>query len=268
MSTDARLVQEVVCYHTGPYSGKAKPGEREQRARAGRGARLSFAGVAEPLGTDEIRLHLLDLTSDEGDWDVLDATERSRALAIHAGVRRRRFVATRTRLRCTLADYTGARPADLDIRVGRHGKPYLFEGGGLELSLAHTGDVALIAVARGAPIGVDVERTREERAYAAVLRRFFAAHVADEIQSLAPGRRAAEFYRLWTAHEAYVKATGTGLELAKRIDPCRDLRPYRVVTFALPAGLCASVCWRGAARRIVWEGIANPPAGLALTPER
>jgi hypothetical protein len=113
-----------------------------------------------------------------------------------------------------------------------------------------------------------VERTREERAYAAVLRRFFAAHVADEIQSLAPGRRAAEFYRLWTAHEAYVKATGTGLELVKRIDPCRDLRPYRAVTFALPAGLCASVCWRGAARRIVWEGIANPPAGLALTPER
>jgi amino acid adenylation domain-containing protein len=77
-------------------------------------------------------------------------------------------------------------------------------------NLSHSDGWALVAVARGREVGVDVERCRAELA-AGIAERFFAP---DEVAALAaqpPPRRAAMFFTLWTLKEAYAKARGAGL---------------------------------------------------------
>ena len=107
-------------------------------------------------------------------------------------------------MRAILAAELGREP---QLTVGPYGKPELV-GGELAFNVAHSGELALIAVSRAGPIGVDLEQHRPLRDAAAIARRFFTAEeaalvVADPV----------EFYRLWCRKEAWVKAQGTGLRL-------------------------------------------------------
>jgi 4'-phosphopantetheinyl transferase len=94
------------------------------------------------------------------------------------------------------------------------GKPHLAGGAGarsLRFNLAHADDLALVAVARGREVGVDVEREHPERADLDVARRMFAPPEAQALAALPPRLRARAFFTLWTIREAYAKGTGLGL---------------------------------------------------------
>jgi len=72
----------------------------------------------------------------------------------------------------------------------------------LRFNLSHSGDVTLVAVARDSEVGVDVERIRPVIEMHSIARRWLGRDdIADE----------PEFYRVWTRHEAMVKALGVGL---------------------------------------------------------
>ena len=72
----------------------------------------------------------------------------------------------------------------------------------MRFNLSHSGDVTLIAVARDSEVGVDVERIRPVIEMHAIARRWLGRDdIADE----------QEFFRVWTRHEAMVKALGVGL---------------------------------------------------------
>jgi 4'-phosphopantetheinyl transferase len=72
----------------------------------------------------------------------------------------------------------------------------------LRFNLSHSGDVTLVAVARDTEVGVDVERIRPVIEMQAIARRWLGRDdIADE----------PEFFRVWTRHEAMVKALGIGL---------------------------------------------------------
>lgn len=74
--------------------------------------------------------------------------------------------------------------------------------GWLRFNLSHSGDVTLVAVARDSEVGVDVERIRPVIEMRAIARRWLGRDdIADE----------QEFFRVWTRHEAMVKALGVGL---------------------------------------------------------
>ena len=93
---------------------------------------------------------------------LLDETERRRWAAYRRPEDRERFLAGCALAKAVLARYTGQRPAEVrfDRTCGQcgepHGKPVI-EGGGVEHSVAHSGDLVAVAVA-GAPVGVDVEQ--------------------------------------------------------------------------------------------------------------
>ena len=98
---------------------------------------------------------------------LLDATERRRWAAYRRDEDRARFLAGCALAKTALARYTGLRPADVrfDRTCGQcgepHGKPVIegsaIEGGVVEHSVAHSGDLVAVAVAR-TPVGVDVEQ--------------------------------------------------------------------------------------------------------------
>jgi 4'-phosphopantetheinyl transferase len=104
-------------------------------------------------------------------------------------------------VRALLARYLGVPPAALAFTRGARGKPAV---AGLEHNLSHTDDVALLAVARVNPLGVDVER---------LAARLEPAELARLV--LAPAEAAcldrAAFLRIWCRKEACLKATGVGL---------------------------------------------------------
>jgi phosphopantetheinyl transferase len=98
---------------------------------------------------------------------------------------RDRWVAARWALRGVLTHYLEREPAAIELRYGERGKPALADPDArLRFNLSHSGELALVAVAAGREVGIDVQRTRA---------------------------RPAAFYLAWTQREAIAKCLGTGL---------------------------------------------------------
>jgi 4'-phosphopantetheinyl transferase len=133
----------------------------------------------------------------------LSTAERARAARFHRPNDSRRFEVAHGWLRHVLGLASGE-----PLLVEDGGKPRV--GGGPMFNLSHAGDLAVIAVADRA-VGVDVEPLGNgERALeaAAVACTPEEAHALD---GLPAAQRADAFLALWTAKEAYLKATGVGL---------------------------------------------------------
>ncbi|GIH95241.1 4'-phosphopantetheinyl transferase family protein [Planobispora siamensis] len=147
-------------------------------------------------------------------WGWLSEGERDRARAFARAVDRRRYVVAHAALRSVLGGLCGV-PAD---RVGfakdPSGRPRLDLGGGRpapDFNLSHSEEWALIAVApQGWRVGVDVERLRADLDPLAMAERFYRPEESARLRA-APGAALAGYFRLWTAKEAFVKATGGGL---------------------------------------------------------
>ena len=173
------------------------------------------ASTPPPLEADDVHVWRVDLDAaahHAAAGSVLSEDERARAARFHFERDRRRFVAGRAALRTILATYLDRAPTHLVFTLGRHGKPAL-EHLGLEFNLSHSGGYALIAVARGRQVGVDVERVRNDFPSDDVARRFFAPAEVAALAVSAPGEYATAFFRCWTRKEAYVKARGDGMSL-------------------------------------------------------
>lgn len=172
------------------------------------------------LNAEEIHVWRVSLSVPEAHWaslwGYLSEDERQRAARFYFTKDRERFVARRGALRAILTAYLSIAPDRLRFRYNSHGKPVLQEasgGGGLYFNLAHSGELALVAVANGRELGVDLERIRPEVECLPIARRFFSPREVQSLMSLPPEAQMAAFYRGWTRKEAYIKARGKGLSL-------------------------------------------------------
>ncbi|GJD73525.1 4'-phosphopantetheinyl transferase family protein [Methylobacterium goesingense] len=174
--------------------------------------------IAMPAGQPgtavwHVDLAAIRLTPARARW--LSTDEQARAARFLRPQDRDRFVHSHLALRRILSGYLGRDPGDLCFDPAENGKPEL--GGPdrdrLRFNLSHSGSHALVAIADGTAIGVDVEVARPLGDVMAIARAHFHS---GEITTLA-GRSAAErpmaFLACWTRKEAVVKALGTGLSL-------------------------------------------------------
>ena len=81
----------------------------------------------------------------------------------------------------------------------------------LRFNLSHSGDLLLVAVARGRAVGVDLEPVRELSHREAVERRVFSADERRALSAVPPERRLEAFFNGWTRKEALAKAMGDGM---------------------------------------------------------
>ena len=119
-----------------------------------------------------------------------------------------RWAHVRGVLRELLGAYTGEPPASLHFALSGYGRPVL--PGRVSFSVAHTGGLALYAVARDIEVGIDVERIDPARASLLVADAFLSAAESERLRTCRDDVRAREFFRLWTRREALIKARGTG----------------------------------------------------------
>lgn len=172
----------------------------------------------------------------------------------------------RAPLRALLGHYLDLAADQVELVEGAHGRPELAAMHDSELAFnwSHSGERALIAVARGVVPGIDLERQRVRPKALALARRFFSADETDALVQLSEPERSIAFLQHWTAKEAVLKAHGRGISFGLHrlcIAPVRgqltlqwldgdDARAWQL--HALDAGVdyVAALAWRGGARRI------------------
>lgn len=167
------------------------------------------------LADDEAHVWRVDVPNafDESVYRVLSGDERRKAAGLLFGADRRRFAAARAALRVLLGRYLRLPPESLVFGRNPHGKPFLVEDRGVRFSVSHSGDLALLAFARGMEVGVDVEAVREIPGLDGILARSFSPREAAALRSLPDGARETAFFSCWTRKEAFAKAKGLGLGL-------------------------------------------------------
>jgi 4'-phosphopantetheinyl transferase len=149
----------------------------------------------------------------------LDRGERSRAGAFLFPADRHRYQVAHVMLREVLAGYTGAAPGQLPLdrdpcpRCGAAGRPVLRPGPGARavpsFSLAHSGDVVVIAVA-GRPVGVDAEQD-VDRCVCSLAGDLHPADTAWVTGLDSEEERHRAIVTCWVRAEAVLKCTGQGI---------------------------------------------------------
>ncbi len=144
----------------------------------------------------------------------LSPDERERAQRFYFEHLRRRFTAARGALREILGAALGLLPAQLKFSYEPYGKPRLDPqtgGSWISFNLAHSHELALIAVTRSRMIGVDLEYQRPIAGAEKIAEEYFSPQEYDVFRQMDLQEKLPAFYRCWTRKEAFVKAIGEGL---------------------------------------------------------
>ncbi|MEP7152617.1 MAG: 4'-phosphopantetheinyl transferase superfamily protein [Nitrospira sp.] len=146
---------------------------------------------------------------------LLSTDEQHRAARFAFDRDRQRFMLSHGLLRLILGRYVGEETGQIQFEMGAHGKPSLRRRAHtcqpIEFSLSHSGQYAVVAVADGRAVGVDVEVCRPDVDALKLAQRFFAPGESQRIAQVHAQEQPGMFYRYWTGKEAYLKGRGVGL---------------------------------------------------------
>jgi 4'-phosphopantetheinyl transferase len=177
----------------------------------------SISDEVPQLVADEVQVWLLRLDVEEACFDrcrnILDGDEQQRAARFLHDRARRRFVACRGQLRMILAHCLDEDPKNLRFVYGPFGKPQLGNPAcqQLRFNVSHCRDLALMAVAAGRQVGIDLECVRPLANLEGMVQHCLAPQERATWHALPPEERLGAFFRAWTGKEAVLKLLGRGL---------------------------------------------------------
>jgi len=191
-----------------------------QTARKQRGAvQLISSAEFQQIG-DEIHVWHATLDRDESVLAHLESTlspdEKARADRFHFLKDRNHYIVGRGLLRELLGVYLQQSPARLEFSYAQYGKPFLSgtnASSGLSFNLAHSAGLVVYAVARERNLGIDIELIKPESAGEDIAKRYFSAREVSDLLTLPPEEKVEGFFHCWSRKEAYLKATGMGLQI-------------------------------------------------------
>ena len=207
---------------------------------------------------DEVHLWVVDLDASPEQAPrrlmATTAAERERASRFRLPGAGERYLAAHGALRLILAGYLARDPLSVCLSADERGKPFLEDmttTGDLQFNLSHSGTLALVAVARGRQVGVDVEQLRHMPDLDGVAERICTPAERSALGALAESHRESAFFALWTRKEAFAKATGEGIgAIARGLDLVRQDRWTLVEVTDLP-GYAACVAAEGTGWQLV-----------------
>lgn len=140
------------------------------------------------------------------DWDelasLIDGDEHDRARRFRFDADRHAFVLAHALLRALVGAESGLPLDGIRIVHDIKGRPFVERMPQLHVSLSRSRELAVCAVTRAAPVGVDAEWIESKPVDAGLLGAFVVTH--DVVTTR-------QFFHHWTALEAFWKACGTGL---------------------------------------------------------
>jgi 4'-phosphopantetheinyl transferase len=199
---------------------------------------------------------------------LLSAEEAARAARFIFERDRARFTVAHAALRDILATYTREDAATLRFLAAEKGKPYLVDHPDLRFNLSHSGSWALVAIANGRDVGVDIEAIRGERPTVDIAERFFAPAEVRELLETPEDLRTQAFFACWSRKEAYIKARGEGLHISLDsfevslgdtaiLRKAEDRDRWTLCSLEAPEGYKAALVAEGSGwrvKRFVWSG--------------
>lgn len=176
-----------------------------------------------PLEPDQVHVWQANLSVDDSMLQKLQTTlsedEQCRADRFYFPTDKNHYMTARGILRSILARYLDTNPELIKFTYTPQGKPYIvnnnrensvkYENKCIQFNLSHSRNLALYAIAIDRPVGIDLEYCRPITDALALAKRWFLPAEYQEL--LAQTDRETSFFRVWTAKEAYLKATGIGL---------------------------------------------------------
>ena len=142
---------------------------------------------------------------------LLSTDEIARANKFRFLKHKSRFIAARGILRQLLANYLDLNPQNITLEYSDRGKPHLAKDLSLQFNISHSQEYALYGFTLNHLIGVDIEYQRTMLDALKIAQRFFSAREHKMLEEVSIEQQPKLFFQLWTAKEAYLKATGTGL---------------------------------------------------------
>jgi 4'-phosphopantetheinyl transferase len=145
---------------------------------------------------------------------LLSDDERARARRLVKPQDGSRFIAARAGLRKLLSGVTATAPREIAFAYSPFGKPALADHAGVHFNLSHSEGMAVLAITRRAPVGIDLE-----------LNKLFAAGMEEQflssaelalLEGLASDARNARLVETWAAKEALIKLHGDRQTLRPR----------------------------------------------------
>ncbi|RUQ81559.1 4'-phosphopantetheinyl transferase superfamily protein [Legionella septentrionalis] len=140
---------------------------------------------------------------------LLSASEQERAQRFIFSHHRRRFITAHALLRLILARYLDLSPQEIEFSSGSYGKPHL-PNSPLQFNLSHSQDMALLAVGKNYPVGIDLEFF-SPRSYHGIGQQLFSDRENYALQQLPTLLKPLGFFNIWAQKESLIKACGRGL---------------------------------------------------------
>lgn len=212
---------------------------------------------------------------------LLSTDEQHRAVRYVFAHHRHRYIVARGLLRLILSRYTGIAATDLEFNYAVNGKPSLVKSLSLRFNLSHSQDRAIYAVGSDRSLGVDLEFLRPVDHLISISRRYFSEAEVSWLEAETENAQALMFFRLWTAKEAYLKATGVGISQLQHIcltqattghlqlcpgqNGMQDTHPWQLLEFSPYPEYHAALAYTGVPARIkCWEIPADADIGNLL----
>lgn len=143
----------------------------------------------------------------------LSADEIERAERYKFENLRHRYIRGRGMVRLRLASHLECPPEELRFRLGEHGKPFL-DDDSLHFNLSHSEEVAALAISRFPDVGIDIEKFDRKVDFDGLAKRCFRDREWSQFSGVSKDEKVRAFFRIWTAKEARMKATGEGFQLS------------------------------------------------------
>ncbi len=210
-----------------------------------------------PPGPDEIHLwftSLIPMTAAPR-WReqmslLLTTDEQCKAAKAINQKLRDRALASRSSLRRILGMTLDQAPGSVEIEVTGNGRPFI-PGMPIDFSVAHSGDLMVVATTGQGPIGVDLEMVTEFEGMREIAAERFIAQDAAAVAEATEDELTQRFHRAWVRHEAVLKAIGTGL-----MGDERDAGMF-IADFHGPGGTLGSVA-RETSPNLIRLGVIAP----------
>jgi 4'-phosphopantetheinyl transferase len=140
---------------------------------------------------------------------IVSQSEIDRSKNYHSPELANIFLHSRSAVRRISSLYTGKNPLSFQIELSPKGKPFFANCPDIFFNISHSQTTLAVAFSRN-EIGFDIENIHRHRSSSAIAKRFFTKQeieLCDRENQVSPDM----FLRIWTAKEAMLKLSGTGI---------------------------------------------------------
>ena len=145
--------------------------------------------------------------------EFLSSKERIKASRFTDSFDAQRFICRRSVYRQILSRYLNIDPKDIFYYLNQYGKPHLLNTN-INFNTSHYSDIALIAICRGAQVGIDIEKIDPSVCHEENVVKLVFSEEEKEYYNRQPlDKQVLFFFQIWTFKEAFLKTIGTGLSI-------------------------------------------------------